>query len=351
MEKRIELRPDEISSWCENQEQRRRRTDTIEKGIVRNQIRTRHPKKGGKHLLQERQVRFKFIQTHKEKFPVGKMCKVMQVSRSGYYKWVVQTPSKRTLFNRMLTTQIKQIYTAKKGSNGSPRIAKELQMQGSKVSKPLVAKLMRKEQLRSIVKKRYKVTTDSNHKYPVAANRLMQQFEVTQKNEVWVSDITYIHTQQGWHYLTSVIDLMDRKVIGWALSETMNAKHTSIAAFKMAVINRPLNANTELIFHSDRGIQYACEEFVSELNKYKTIARSMSRKGNCWDNAVAESFFKTLKTELVYHHNYATRSEAKLSIFEYIETFYNTVRRHNHLNNLTITECQNLIINNFKNAA
>ncbi len=275
----------------------------------------------------------------------------MQVSRSGYYKWLIKTPSKRSLFNMLLITEIKQIYTAKKGRYGSPRITKELQMQGRKVSKPLVAKLMRKEQLRSIIKKRYKVTTDSNHKYPVAANRLMQQFEVSQKNEVWVSDITYIHTQQGWLYLTTVIDLSDRKVIGWALSETMNAKETSIAAFKMALINRPLNANTELIFHSDRGIQYACEEFVSELNKYKTIVRSMSRKGNCWDNAVAESFFKTLKTELVYHHKYATRLEAKLSIFEYIETFYNTTRRHHHLNNLTITEYQNLITNNFKNAA
>jgi transposase InsO family protein len=155
---------------------------------------------------------------------------------------------------------------------------------------------------------------------------------------------------QGWVYLTTVIDLFDRKVIGWALSETMKTKDTILSAFNMALINRPLK-NKELIFHSDRGIQYACEEFIGELNKHKTITQSMSRKGNCWDNAVAESFFKTLKVELIYHNKYQTRKQAELSIFEYIETFYNTKRRHKHLNNLTITEYHKSINNNLKNAA
>lgn len=280
------------------------------------------------------------------------MCQVLQVSRSGYYKWLTGKPSRRMLFNELLIKNIQQIYRANKGRYGSPRIAKELQMQGIKASVHLVAKLMRKEKLRSIVRKRFKQTTDSKHKYPVVENKLMQQFTVKEKNEVWVSDITYISTAQGWLYLTTVIDLLDRKVIGWALSHNMTAKDTSIAAFKMALQNRPItNANQKLIFHSDRGIQYACEEFVAELSHYKTIVRSMSRKGNCWDNAVAESFFKTLKVELVYQNKYETKQQAALSVFEYIETFYNTRRRHQQLNNLTILEYQNLITNQFKHAA
>ena len=279
------------------------------------------------------------------------MCEVLQVSKSGFYKWLNWQPGKRALFNEYLIKEIKQIHWMSKQRYGSPRISKELQMQGIKASVHLVARLMRKEKIRSIIRKRYKVTTDSNHKYPVVENKLMQQFTVKKQNEVWVSDITYISTQQGWLYLTTVIDLSDRKVIGWALSHTMYTKETSIAALNMALINRPISADKELIFHSDRGIQYACEEFTSEVSKYKTIVRSMSRKGNCWDNAVAESFFKTLKVELVYQNKYETRHQAELSIFEYIETFYNTVRRHKQLNNLTILEYQNLTINNLENAA
>lgn len=205
--------------------------------------------------------------------------------------------------------------------------------------------------MRSIIKKKFKITTDSSHKYPVVDNILNREFTVNNQNIVWVSDITYIRTKQGWLYLTTVIDLFDRKVIGWSLSHTMKAKDTSIKAFKMAVINRPINLNQLLIFHSDRGIQYACKEFVLELKKHKSIVKSMSRKGNCWDNAVAESFFKTLKVELVYQNKYQTKQEAELSIFEYIETFYNTNRRHKQLNNLTILEYQNLIYNNLKNGS
>lgn len=284
-------------------------------------------------------------------FPVGKMCKCLEVSKSGYYKWLQWQPGKRVLFNQQLMKEIKQIHKISKGRYGSPRITKELQMQGIKASKPLVARLMRKENIRSIIRRKFVQTTDSKHNYPVAENKLMQQFEVQQQNQVWVSDITYISTLQGWLYLTTVIDLIDRKVIGWALSHTMLAKDTSVAALKMALINRPLTAGKELIFHSDRGVQYACKEFTSETNKHKNIVRSMSRKGNCWDNAVAESFFKTLKVELVYQNKYETKQQAGLSIFEYIETFYNTNRRHEHLNNLTILEYQKSITNNLKNAA
>ena len=279
------------------------------------------------------------------------MCKVLEVSKSGYYKWVHKIPTKRELRNSMLTKEIHTIYRASKCRYGSPRIAKELNMQGIKVSEILVAKLMRIEHLKSIVRKKYKVTTDSKHKYPVVDNKLNREFTVKEENLVWVSDITYISTAQGWLYLTTVIDLFDRKVIGWALSETMKAKETVIPAFNMAKCNRPIHNDQSLIFHSDRGIQYACEEFVTELNKQESLIRSMSRKGNCWDNAVAESFFKTLKVELVYHNKYQTKKQAELSIFEYIETFYNTKRRHKQLNNLTILEHKKSINNNLKNAA
>lgn len=205
--------------------------------------------------------------------------------------------------------------------------------------------------MRSIVRKKYEVTTDSSHKYPVVDNILERAFTVKEENQVWVSDLTYIRTKEGWLYLTTVIDLWDRKVIGWSFSKTLKTNLTTIPAFNMAKTNRPIQSNKPLIFHSDRGIQYACEDFTTLINSYKNITRSMSSKGNFWDNAVAESFFKTLKTELIYHNKYQTTQEAELSIFEYIETFYNTKRRHQHLNNLTILEYNQLIINNLKNAA
>lgn len=279
------------------------------------------------------------------------MCRVLKVSTSGYYKWLNKEPSKRDLRNAMLVKEIHLIYRESRCRYGSPRIKKELDVQGIKASRVLVARLMKQEHLKSIIRKRYKVTTNSSHKYPVVENKLNREFTVKEKNMAWVSDITYIPTKQGWTYLTTVIDLFDRKVIGWALSDTMKANQTVIPAFNMAKYNRPISKSNSLIFHSDRGIQYACEEFVDVLNKNTTLIRSMSRKGNCWDNAVAESFFKTLKVELVYHQKYQTRKEAELSIFEYIETFYNTKRRHKQLNNLTILEYNKSINNNLKNAA
>ena len=279
------------------------------------------------------------------------MCRVMKVSSSGYYKWLHKEPSARAIHNAFLVQQIKRIHKQSKQTYGSPRIKKELNAEGIKVSQPLVARLMREEQIRSIIKRKYRVTTDSSHKYPVVSNKIMRDFKVSRSNEVWVSDLTYVCTQEGWLYLTTVIDLFDRKVIGWALSKTMKTNETIIPAFRMAKINRPVNKQQKLIFHSDRGIQYACDEFVNETEKHDNIERSMSRKGDCWDNAVAESFFKTIKVELIYRYKYQSREEAALSIFEYIETWYNQKRRHKHLNNLTINEFHKSINNNLKNAA
>ena len=176
---------------------------------------------------------------------------------------------------------------------------------------------------------------------------MAQNFTVSRKNEVWVSDITYIKTKEGWLYLTVIIDLWDRAVVGWSLSKTMFAKDTVVAAWKMANINRKITQ--PLLFHSDRGIQYACKEFTNHLKAKSFVKQSMSRKGNCWDNAVAESFFKTIKTELVYHHNYKTRIEAELNLFEYIETWYNRKRRHSALKGKTILEFNQTT--NYKHAA
>jgi transposase InsO family protein len=215
---------------------------------------------------------------------------------------------------------------------------------GYTISKNQVAAIMRKEGLRSVVKKKHVATTDSKHNYPVAPNLLNQNFMVSGPGQVWVSDITYIRTSQGWVYLTVIIDLWDRKVVGWSLGRSLKAIDTVVPAWLMAVKNRPVMR--ELIFHSDRGIQYASKEFRKLLDGYSLVKQSMSRKGNCWDNAVAESFFKNLKMEWVYQQKYRSRMQAALSVFEYIESWYNTDRIHSALE-MSIREF-NAINNNHK---
>ena len=270
------------------------------------------------------------------------MCKVLKVSKSGYYKWFRSVPSKRTVENRNLTEQIKQVHLKSNKTYGSPRIAYELKLRKVNVSRPRVARLMRKAGIRSKLRRKYVVTTDTNHTYKVAENLLDRQFNVGSIGKVWVSDISYIKTAQGWLYLTVIIDLGDRKVIGWSLSKSLKAKETVIPAWSMAKINRPITGS--MIFHSDRGVQYACSEFTGLLNKNKFIRQSMSRKGNCWDNAVAESFFKSLKAEWTNWNKYKTYKEAELSVFEYIETWYNVNRRHSALGFLTPAEYENYLL-------
>ncbi|MFD2515954.1 IS3 family transposase [Pontibacter locisalis] len=208
-----------------------------------------------------------------------------------------------------------------------------LRDQGIRASRPRVARLMQKHHIKSIVRRKYRVqTTDSQHAFIVANNYLNRDFAAEKPGEKWVSDLTCLRTGEGWLYLTAILDPADRKVVGWALCETMEAEETTVAAFRMAVRNRPLSGT--LLFHSDRGVQYACSAFRQQLEGIPVV-QSMSRKGNCWDNAVAESFFKTLKTELVYHYKFSTRQEARLAVFEYIEGFYNRERRHSALGYLT----------------
>ena len=273
-------------------------------------------------------MKYKFIDAHRSAFGVEKMCRVLAVSRSGFYRWDRVGESKRTLGNRILLVNIRKIYNANKGRYGSPRITEALQDQGYLCSRPRIARLMRHNGIKARAKRRYKVTTDSKHKYQVAPNLLKQWFRTDAPNRIWVSDMTYIRTLEGWLYLTVVLDLYTRKIIGWSMSDRMQARDTTIPAFQMAVKGcQPLPG---LVFHSDQGVQYACDEFVELLQESKVI-RSMSSRGNCYDNAVAESFFHTLKTELVDHENYRSRSEAKRSLFEYMESYYNRSRKHSYL--------------------
>jgi len=271
------------------------------------------------------------------------MCKVFKVTKSSYYGWLKNGPSTRWKENENLLIEIMDIFDTSYRTYGSPRITEELRAQGWTVSMNRVAKIMRAADIRARKPKRFIATTDSKHNYPVAPNVLDQEFKATRPGEIWVSDITYVRTKNGWLYLTVIIDLNDRKVIGWSMSKGLSAAETIIPAWLMATRKRPITQN--LIFHSDRGIQYACKEFVNILNANMWVTRSMSRKGNCWDNAVAESFFKTIKVEWIYSKNYINQEQAQLSIFEWIESWYNRRRRHSALGYKTIEELE---INNYK---
>jgi transposase InsO family protein len=290
---------------------------------------------------------FDFIKNHEKIFPIEKMCKVLKVSQSGYYRWKQAIISKRIQRMNLVKEKITAIYFESKQRYGSPRITIELNALGYKISRITVAKYMNQLGLRSKLSKKFKVTTDSKHSYLMVENVLNRQFSVSEPSKVWVSDITYIYTKEGFMYLTTIIDLYDRKIIGWSLSNAMSTDETSLAAWKMAIKNRSVRIG--LIFHSDRGIQYANHKFANILGSYK-VTRSMSRKGNCWDNAVAESFFKSLKTELIYGNKLISKAQMKLEIFEYIEIWYNRKRRHSALNYKTINEFNNHT-NNYKNVA
>lgn len=262
------------------------------------------------------------------------MCRVFKVSRSGYYDWIHRKPSQRELERLQISKEIQMIYQMSNGRYGSPKITRELNEKGWRVSRPRVARIMSSQGIKSIINRKFKVvTTDSKHNFPIAENLLNRNFGADVPGQKWVSDITYIPTRQGWMYLTIIMDLYDRKVIGWALSTTMTTQDTILAAWKMAILNRPIEQH-QLIFHSDRGVQYASYAFTNQLKRYG-VTQSMSRKGNCWDNAVAENFFKILKSELVRHTDFYSILQAKTALFEFIEIWYNRKRKHGYLDYLT----------------
>jgi putative transposase len=276
------------------------------------------------------------------------MCQVLEIGLRGYYTWKTRSLSKKKQKSIEIKKQINFVYFSSKQRYGSPRIAAELTSLGDKISRTTVAKYMREMGLLSKLNRKFKITTDSKHKYNTMPNILNREFTVTGPSKVWVSDITYISTKEGFLYLTTIIDLYDRKVIGWSLSNGMSTDETVLAAWKMAVKNRSIEKG--LIFHSDRGIQYANKKIANVIASYKTVRRSMSRRGNCWDNAVAESFFKTLKTEQVYGNKLISKEQMRLDLFEYIEIWYNRKRRHSALQYKTIEEFWSQK-NNLKNVA
>lgn len=271
-------------------------------------------------------MKYAAIRQHRNQFSIRMMCRVLGVSRSGYYDWRDRPASERAKRHKALTKKIRYFHQASRDTYGAPRIRKDLVEAGDQIGENTVALLMQRAGVVPKTVRKFRVTTDSRKTVP-APNLLEQQFAAAKPNERWVSDITFIPTREGWLYLAVIIDLYSRAVIGWAMHKRM--KTTLVMdALKMALMRRKVRS--PLLLHSDQGSQYAAADYRAALAA-NGIECSMSRKGCCWDNAVAESFFHTLKTELVHHEDYHSRSEAKASIFEYIEVFYNRQRRHSHI--------------------
>jgi len=272
-------------------------------------------------------MKYWFMDQHRSWHGVQRMCRVIGASRSGYYQWKRQPKGKRQKENEKILMEIKESHKNSRRAYGSPRITDELQTKGIKCGKNRVARIMKVNGIVAKTAKKFKATTNSKHNLPVAENLLNQNFKSEKPNIVWVSDITYIPTLEGWLYLAVILDLYSRQVVGWAMSDRLTTDFVVKALCQAAGRRRPPSG---CILHSDRGVQYASADFRDVLRAYGFI-QSMSRKGNCYDNAVAESFFHTLKTEHVYDYRYKTRAEAIQSIFEYIEMFYNRQRRHSAL--------------------
>jgi len=276
----------------------------------------------------------------KTQYPIRTLCRTLEVSASAYYAWRERraAPGARARQNQQLLAMIQQEFKASRHTYGSPRIHQVLRQQGHTWGRNRIARLMRQQRLCGRRRKRFQGrTTDSRHDQPIAPNRLAQRPEPQQANQVWVADITYIGTGQAWLYLSAVMDLYSRRIIGWAMSETIDTQLV-LASWRMALSRRP--APDQLILHSDRGCQYASAEFRNALQEQGALA-SMSRKANCYDNAAMESFWSTLKLELVYRRDFATHAQARAEIFSFIELFYNTKRLHSSLKYLSPVDFEN----------
>ena len=266
------------------------------------------------------------------------MCKYFRVSKSAYYHWVNNKDIVKTKQSKIILKQrIKIIFEQSRQIYGSCRIQKQLEKEGLFYSRSYIAKLMKEQGLKSVLRRKYVITTNSNHSYPIANNELDRNFTSHKLGEKWVSDITYIRVKDDWNYLTTVIDLADRKVVGWSLSENMTTKDTVISAWLAARSNRKITSNH--IFHSDRGVQYASNIMTNIFSFSSKITQSMSRKGNCWDNAVAESFFKTIKYEWLNRFKFSSYNQLYGSIEDYIN-WYNTKRLHSSLGYLSPLEME-----------
>ena len=273
-------------------------------------------------------MRFGFVAAHAVSWPVRTLCRVLGVSASGYYAWRERPDSTRRTANRQLLGDIQRLHAEHHGRYGSPRVHAALRTEGRTVSRGRVERLMRAASLRATAARRFRpTTTDSRHALPVAPNLLRQEFVAEAPNQVWLADITYLHTGEGWLYLAAILDLATRKVVGWSMREHMRAELTC-AALTMAIQRqRPAPG---LLHHSDRGGQYAADDYRKLLGA-AGMQQSMSRRGNCYDNAPMESFFHTLKVELAHQRRWATRDEARRDVFAYVETYYNRQRIHSSL--------------------
>jgi putative transposase len=269
-------------------------------------------------------VKYAFIREHSKQFSITRMCELFKVSRSGFYSTIAKPQGLRHQANQELDRKITDVYNQHKKRYGAPRITRALQAQNEACSHTRVARRMKALGLVAVAKKKFKVTTDSEHHLPVYKNILNRDFSTTAINQKWACDITYVHTQEGWLYLAVVIDLYSRAIIGWSMSKRMK-KALVCDALIMALFKRKFPKN--VIVHSDRGSQYCSNKYQKILKDYRLMG-SMSRKGNCWDNAIAESFFHTLKVELIHECVYKTRIEARQSIFQYLEGYYNKNRMH-----------------------
>jgi transposase InsO family protein len=275
-------------------------------------------------------MRFRFIEDHRDVFNVRVMCAVLEVSASGYYAWRERPESQRDVANRELLAEVRRVHSDSRRRYGSPRVHAALRREGRRVGRNRIARLMRRHGIQARRTRRFRKTTDSNHAFPIAPNLLARQFTATAPNQVWLADITYWPTLEGWLYLAIVLDMFSRKVVGWAMSDTMSQELT-IAALRMAITNR--RPGPGLLHHSDRGSQYAAHDYRRLLDEHGMLC-SMSRKGDCWDNAPMESFFSSLKTELD-DGPFETRQAARTALFGFLEGFYNRQRLHSALGYLT----------------
>jgi len=282
-------------------------------------------------------VRYACVARHRGEFPLRLMCRVLEVSPSGYYVWRKRSPRVHALADELLMLNVRIAFKRSRRTYGAPRVHRDLRDEGIRVGKKRVARLMRQDGLRARQHRRHVRTTDSTHAHPIAPNLLERQFDVNgvvngvagprELNRVWISDITYIPTREGFLYLAIVLDLASRRVVGWSMQDTLEAE-LALAALRMAIAQR--GPAPGLLHHSDQGVQYACDAYRRLLTAYRMKA-SMSKKGDCWDNAVAESFFSTLELELIDTSDWKTRDEARRAVFEYIEAWYNRARRHSTL--------------------
>ncbi|WP_416221584.1 IS3 family transposase [Rhodohalobacter sp.] len=281
---------------------------------------------------------YDFIESHRHLFPVEKMCKVLKVSRNAYYYWrrrsSATTPESR---KQILKRKIKTVFDENRQIYGSYKITKELHKMGVPISRSYVGRLMKEMGIRSRTRKKFIATTDSSHENPIADNVLDRDFNPSQLGKAWVSDITYVRLKDHWAYLTIILDLADRAVVGWSLSTDLTAEHTVVAAWADARRNRSIRPG--FLLHSDRGVQYTCTRFADIIFHNKHASQSMSRKGNCWDNAVAESFFKSIKYEELNHHTFNTYGQLQDCVKQYIQ-WYNTKRIHSSLDYKTPLETE-----------